>query len=630
MSKDLKVISEEVEQEDEDLQAIAVEAYNEQTDILLEAREDIDFEHYCTRRVDRSLQNIIIKCFGHLFYYAQGSDYVYVWNGSVFKMITSLTPADLLEGHTVTAIARLKEQISRTLEHSAKKYDKVLNSQKEAQDQASGHTKKGGYPLVYTDWVINNLDNITPSERIWKGIKNDTQVKETFFNSNPWLIAMPDGKTYDMSVVYEGQSPNPKVYDSRPEDVIVTTYGNIIQDDVDMTEVEADFDLWFDGDKEAIECLQTIMGYSLLGIQTEQCFFIHKGPGGDGKSQFAQIMEAVFGDYATRVPNNFYSKPKDNDAGKHTTIYKQLVCKRLVLCNEPPRIESDMKPWCGDRVAMTYRLAHSNQQGEFMLDQTIHFFANNLMHITDVDPGTWDRMRIIQWPHRIRTTSDEIGGYAEMRKQDKNYMMAMAKWVFDGCVKFCRNRGFATMPASWINIKEQQFILVDSLESFLKEKTSYGRTFDRIETSKTNIPKLPTTLRCKQDQLRAAYVDYCKQMSEKPLDPTLLNGQLRDKGLEVDSKCYWKDLAVLDRDKQHWLTCTSKGVERLWHISEVKFISDGSNEPDDEMEVKDFSIANLFDIETIPVESYDGLDEIKTDYDDDLNEIFDIKEDDNE
>src|SRR5918995_719814 len=48
--------------------------------------------------------------------------------------------------------------------------------------------------------------------------------------------------------------------------------------------------------------VQRAIGYSATGDASEQCMFIHHGPGANGKSTFQETVAAALGDYAMRTP----------------------------------------------------------------------------------------------------------------------------------------------------------------------------------------------------------------------------------------------------------------------------------------------------------------------------------------
>src|SRR5262249_33652879 len=59
--------------------------------------------------------------------------------------------------------------------------------------------------------------------------------------------------------------------------------------------------------------LQRILGYSLTGLTTEQCFFIFYGVGAKGKSTILRAVSDLMGDYAAITrPETFLAKRGDD------------------------------------------------------------------------------------------------------------------------------------------------------------------------------------------------------------------------------------------------------------------------------------------------------------------------------
>ncbi|RYR87853.1 DNA primase, partial [Staphylococcus pseudintermedius] len=84
----------------------------------------------------------------------------------------------------------------------------------------------------------------------------------------------------------------------------------------------ADCPIWLDflndiflGRQELISYIQRAVGYSLSGFTSEQVLFVLYGNGRNGKSVFLDIMNEVFGDYATNIrPQAIMAGKSNSDA----------------------------------------------------------------------------------------------------------------------------------------------------------------------------------------------------------------------------------------------------------------------------------------------------------------------------
>ena len=78
-----------------------------------------------------------------------------------------------------------------------------------------------------------------------------------------------------------------------------------------------------DGDADLVAYLQACIGFCLTGLLDEHLFFIVTGPGGTGKTTFAEALTYVFGDYACGIdPNSLAAAAKAESARARPDIAK--------------------------------------------------------------------------------------------------------------------------------------------------------------------------------------------------------------------------------------------------------------------------------------------------------------------
>ncbi|EMK1146919.1 DNA primase, partial [Listeria monocytogenes] len=89
----------------------------------------------------------------------------------------------------------------------------------------------------------------------------------------------------------------------------------------------------FAGDKELINYIQKAVGYSLSGSTSEQVMFILFGNGRNGKSVFLDIINDIFGSYATNIqPQTIMVKQQSSNANSDIA---RLHGARFVTTTEP-------------------------------------------------------------------------------------------------------------------------------------------------------------------------------------------------------------------------------------------------------------------------------------------------------
>lgn len=70
----------------------------------------------------------------------------------------------------------------------------------------------------------------------------------------------------------------------------------------------------FLGDKELIEYMQRLVGYSLTGDISEQLMFFLVGGGSNGKSTFINTIKDLMGDYGKQAQSDTFIKKKSGGA----------------------------------------------------------------------------------------------------------------------------------------------------------------------------------------------------------------------------------------------------------------------------------------------------------------------------
>lgn len=111
----------------------------------------------------------------------------------------------------------------------------------------------------------------------------------------------------------------------------------------------------FHNDYELIRFVQKAMGYSLSGNTSEQCMFILWGTGANGKSTFLNVLQNLFGDYATSTRTETFMKK----ASEQSNDLARLRNTRLVIASEAeenkPMSESLIKQITGgDRITARF------------------------------------------------------------------------------------------------------------------------------------------------------------------------------------------------------------------------------------------------------------------------------------
>lgn len=150
----------------------------------------------------------------------------------------------------------------------------------------------------------------------------------------------------------------------------------------------------FGGDRELIAYVQEAVGYSLTGHTNEQCFFFGWGTGANGKSTFANILMALAGDYAKRLPAESlmvrYQSGVPNDIAG-------LVGARLVIGSEiqdGARLNEGLIKDLTGGDTISARFLH-REFFEFRPALKLWIMGNHKPQVRGTDTGIWRRVRLI-------------------------------------------------------------------------------------------------------------------------------------------------------------------------------------------------------------------------------------------
>lgn len=144
-----------------------------------------------------------------------------------------------------------------------------------------------------------------------------------------------------------------------------------------------------------------VLTYLMFGKNKFQEFYIFTGIGSNGKSLLIKLIKLAFGEYATTLRAETFTKPSKG-ANETTEMYK---CKglRMITFEEPSDddklITNRFKEYSGDGT-ITVRGLFKNPI-EFMPQFKIIGACNDIPQFSKVDKAILRRARIIEFPYRF-------------------------------------------------------------------------------------------------------------------------------------------------------------------------------------------------------------------------------------
>lgn len=190
---------------------------------------------------------------------------------------------------------------------------------------------------------------------------------------------------------------------------------------------------------EVREWLQRLIGYALVGRQTEHIFTVLYGKGANGKSTFVDVLGRLFGDYDTVAEKTLF-KQVLNDA--HPADRADLINKRLARSEELPDVELDepkIKGLTGGDTIKGRGMRENFKQWDPTHTFLVH--SNTKPRLSGTDDGIWRRVALV--PFAVKIPESEADPYLK----DKLYyeLPGILNWALRGYEAFCE-QGLFPLP----------------------------------------------------------------------------------------------------------------------------------------------------------------------------------------
>jgi putative DNA primase/helicase len=266
----------------------------------------------------------------------------------------------------------------------------------------------------------------------------------------------------------------------------------------------------FKGDKELVDYMQRLVGYSLTGDISEQSMYFLVGGGSNGKSTFVNTIKKVLGDYGLQTKSDTFIKKKDTGANNDIA---RLVNSRFVSAVESEEgeklQESLVKTITGGEPILARFLRQ--EYFEFIPEFKVFFTTNHKPIIGGVDDGIWRRVKIIPFTLNLKPHERD----KKLEEKLSLEMPGILNWAIEGCLKWQQD-----------GLHEPR-VVVDATGNYKEEMDILAPFLGEI--CYINEPK-NESIKIEAKELYSVYDNWCFKSGERTLGNRSFYRMLETKG----------------------------------------------------------------------------------------------------
>lgn len=335
--------------------------------------------------------------------------------------------------------------------------DQVMNFAAATARTLAGHVPEAAFNNK--DLLRRWMEHITRSQNVG-GLKAMLEkahsepriaLEETDFDRDPWLLNCTNGtlhlQTYTLAA-------------HRAEDHITQLVPWAYDPTARAPRWEAFLFRVLGGDTALIDFVQRAVGYTLTGLTVEHCLFFLYGTGKNGKSTFIETIQALFGNYAIKMPmQTLLLRRNDGPAWE----VADLPGRRLAVAQEVEQgrklAEALVKDLTGGDTISACRKHHD--PFTFRPVATWWIYGNHKPVLTGTDEGIRRRIRLIPFTLTIPPAErDPFLGQKLLAE-----LPGILRWAVEGCARW-QTQGLEP-PAAVTDATHAYFNEMDILAPFL-------------------------------------------------------------------------------------------------------------------------------------------------------------------
>ncbi|HGJ66313.1 TPA: hypothetical protein ENS27_13190, partial [bacterium] len=272
----------------------------------------------------------------------------------------------------------------------------------------------------------------------------------------------------------------------------------------------------FSGNQDLIKYIQAIIGYSLTGDTTEQCFFILYGTGQNGKSTLLDTILYIMGDYGKQAnPETFEDRKRSGNAASEDIA--RLCGIRFVSTIETGHssglAENLIKKMSGDSKITARELYKSST--EFEQTHKLFIATNHKPKILGNDYGIWRRIKLIPFEVTIPECQRDNKLLSKLQLEASGIL----SWIIEGCMIWQQEGLSNLIPEKVRRAIEDYKAEMDNVNLFIQQKCIMESNA-KIQTS----------------MLYEAYEKWCLSNGWQPSNIQQFSNRLKDLLPNIDKK----------------------------------------------------------------------------------------------
>ncbi|MFZ6019899.1 MAG: DNA primase family protein [Chloroflexota bacterium] len=190
----------------------------------------------------------------------------------------------------------------------------------------------------------------------------------------------------------------------------------------------------FQGDREIVDFVQRLVGYTLTGWTHEQIFVFCHGTGRNGKSTLFEMLRSLLGDYAKNTAFSTFTRERGKNG--HEDDLMNLEGARIVTALESKTVtqlaEDTLKTIAGTDPITGSR--KNERTRTYIPTFKVWLAANNLPKVKDVTEGFWRKVVLLPFNVSFEGAREDKQLSAKLRAE----LPGILNWALAGCLAYQR------------------------------------------------------------------------------------------------------------------------------------------------------------------------------------------------